>query len=110
MSCPNSAAHSRLSLSQASPCTLRWPYEYTTESASGLPCTGSPSGVIRRILPASDSLSWASPVSPVSPVPAYSILSGPKAIRPPLWTLPFGMPRSTVSGAPSCRPAGRFSS
>ncbi|CAM5363835.1 hypothetical protein SFUMM280S_02453 [Streptomyces fumanus] len=37
-----------------------------------------------------------------SPVPTYSIRSGPKAIRPPLCTKPWGMPLKTVSGAPNC--------
>lgn len=43
-------------------------------------------------------------------MPTYSILSGPKAIRPPLWLVPLGMPLNTVSGAPSCWPAGFFAS
>jgi len=49
---PFSLAYIRLVLSQAMPCTLRWPSDQTSESLTGLPGAGLPAGVIRRILPA----------------------------------------------------------
>lgn len=61
-------------------------------------------------MPPSDFVSWARPVCPVSPAPAYSILSGPNAIRPPLWMYPLGMPLKIVSGEPNCSPDGLLSS
>jgi hypothetical protein len=94
--CPNSTAYSRPASSKASPCTLRWPRDRTSVSAPG---AGAPAGVMRRTLPPSEPGSCDSAVSPVSPVPAYSRPSGPKARRPPLWIVPFGMPVRTGSSA-----------
>ena len=51
----------------------------------GLPGAGSPSAVMRRILPPSESGSWERDELWASPVVTYRKPSGPKAIRPPLW-------------------------
>ncbi|GIG36968.1 hypothetical protein Cpa01nite_23490 [Cellulomonas pakistanensis] len=82
---------------QARPWTFRCPRLHTGEPGKGLSSGTPPSGVTRRILPASE---------PASPVATYSIPSGPNAMRPPSWLLAAGMPSSTGSRGPRSRPPG----
>ena len=98
---PNSEAHSRSPSSNARPCTLRWPHDHTGDAASGCPGAASPSGVIRRILPAE----------------RVAVLGQLRRGRSRRWrrracrpgrtragrrrgSKPFGMPASTTSGSP----------
>ena len=84
---------------------LRWPRENTGESGSGLSPGTDPSGASRRILPASDSGSWAASGTAASPVATYNMRSGPKMSRPPLWTPALGIPVRIDSAAPSSEPS-----
>ena len=67
---PNSEAHSRSAVVEGEALHVAVPVGPDREPLNGLPGAASPSVVIRRILPASVSLSWASSPSPVSPVEA----------------------------------------
>ena len=69
---------------------LRWPYVYTYGFQlafpwKGLSAGGVPSGLIRRTFPIGLKGFWARAMSAFSPTTAYSFLSGPNAITPPLW-------------------------
>ena len=66
---PNSLAHIRPRASHARPWTLRWPRVQTGDPSVGFPGAGSPSGVIRRILPPRSFGSCAGVPRPASPVP-----------------------------------------
>src|SRR5438874_5307870 len=90
---PSADSHSRPFESQARPCTLRWPRLYTRGAdGNGLPGAPCPVGVTRRILPFSELRSCARLLFLASPVPSYSMPSGPNAMRPPLWNWFFLRP------------------
>ena len=75
------------------------------EPGSGLPGAGLPRSVIRRILPPSESGSWASDRLPVSPVETKRLPSGANCSLPPSWMKPFGMPVRIGFGAESRLPS-----
>ena len=104
---PNSEANIRPSGAQPRPCTLRCPRLHTGEPSSGLPGAGSPSAVMRRILPLRLSGSCADGGSPASPVVTYRKPSGPTASRPPSWLPAFAMPVRIGRSSPEDRPVER---
>src|SRR5436190_1312844 len=88
------------------PCTLRCPSVQTGEPAVGLPGAGSPSAVIRRILPPRSAGSWAGLPRPPSPVPA-TWATAPTSVTPPSGVTRTirALSRSLTSADPSGRNA-----
>src|SRR3981189_3862881 len=88
---------------------FRCPYVYTYGFQlafpwKGLSDGGVPSGLIRRTFPMGLVGFWARAMSAFSPTTAYSFLSGPNAITPPLWfvaLLSGGSFRITVYETPA---------
>jgi hypothetical protein len=93
------------SSSQSKASTFRTPVTNTGLAASGFPGAGAPSVVSRRIFPFGDPGSCADVGFPASPVPTYSIPSGPNRIRPPSWNRCAAMSSRRTRSSLAVRPS-----